>query len=117
MNITAITGIFSVSAQIQSSDVEHIAEQGFKSILCVRPEDEPGSVGIDEIKQAASEHGMAFHYLPVVLTGIKDSQVDEFAALMAGIETPVLAYCRSGNRASKLFQAWQNKGGKKAYVC
>ena len=112
MDTTTITDEFSVSGQIQPSDVEQIAKEGFKSIICNRPEDEPGSVGIEAIKQAASEHGIAFHYLPVGLTGIKEGQVGEFAALMAGIETPVLAYCRSGNRASKLFQAWQDSSDK-----
>lgn len=51
MTFKRVTPELSVSAQITLNDLQHIKEQGFKSIVCNRPDGE----GADQISFAAIE--------------------------------------------------------------
>jgi len=109
MNITTVTDAYAVSPQIQLSDIEEIAKKGFKSIICNRPDEEEGAVPQEQIRQHAEKCGHGFYYLPVAGTGIEASQPEELARMLGQLEAPVLAYCRSGNRSTKIFQASLNQ--------
>ncbi|MDB2391084.1 bifunctional protein tyrosine phosphatase family protein/NAD(P)/FAD-dependent oxidoreductase [Alphaproteobacteria bacterium] len=109
MNIITVSDKISLSPQIQISDIKIIATQGFKSIICNRPDQESGAVSSSELERMAVKHGMSFHYMPVASTDISDSQIDKMASLLGKIETPILAYCGSGKRAGKLYQATKEK--------
>lgn len=104
MKITQITPDYSVSPQITVGEVAEIAGQGFRSIMCNRPDGEdPGQTGVAEIRAEAERLGLSFAFIPVVSGDIRPENVTDFGAALEELPTPVLAYCRSGTRCQNLW--------------
>ncbi len=105
MDIRKIAPDLSVSPQVLTQDVGLAAAQGFRSIIINRPDnegsdDQPAAA---EITAAATRHGLAVRYLPVVSGKITDGDVDDFASAMRELPAPALAFCRSGTRSTTLW--------------
>jgi len=104
MDIKKISPFLSVSPQITAADVGILASQGFRTIVCNRPDgeadDQPASA---EVAAAAERHGLTFHYQPVVAGKVTDEDVDAYAALLAAAEGPALAFCRTGTRSISMW--------------
>lgn len=108
MNLTDITPDLSVCGQISPDDMAQIAEQGFATIICNRPDGEqPLQPSVDEIAKSAQAAGITVHYLPIVPGGINAEAVAAFSRLLDEADGKVLAYCRTGNRCTMLWQAAQ----------
>ncbi len=114
LELRCITPELCVAGQIDPSDLPAIAEAGFGSVICNRPDGEqPDQPSWQAIEQAALQQGLRFAHLPVVGGLINAQQVQEFAHLLARLPGPILAYCRSGQRSTVLWaysqarhQAW-----------
>jgi len=106
---------FSASGQIVASDITELAKQGIKSIVCNRPDgegnDQPNFI---EIEEQAKQHGIEFHYLPVVSGAITDQDISDFATLYKTLPKPVHAYCRSGMRSTTLWALSRVQEGHEA---
>ena len=107
MNVMPLTDNYSVTAQISADDITAITAAGFKSIICNRPDqesaDQPDFATIDAAAQAA---GLKTAYIPI--TGMPSpEQTADMAQALADLPAPVLAYCRTGNRSSIIFNAVQ----------
>ena len=104
MDIRKITPFLSVASQITPSDVGILASQGYRTVICNRPDgeadDQPGSA---DIAAAAERSGLQFHMQPVQSGKVTDEDVDAFAALLGEAEGPVLAFCRTGTRSISLW--------------
>jgi sulfide:quinone oxidoreductase len=100
--IVRLTPGFSVSPQIAASDVAAIAAGGFRSIVAVRPDAEDTiSPNAAEIEHLAMARGLTFRYAPAASHDLLEADtVSRFEAAVAGLEGPVLAYCKSGTRAA-----------------
>lgn len=95
----------SVCGQITAAQVPAIAEAGFTAIICNRPDGEaPDQPGAEEIRAEAERHGLGFYVIPVFHAGLTQENVDETRAALASIEKPLLAYCRSGARSTRLYE-------------
>ncbi|RBP89763.1 uncharacterized protein (TIGR01244 family) [Rhodobacter sp. 140A] len=104
MDVRQITPEFAVAPQITLEDVAEAARMGFRTLIDNRPDEEAGDeLDSAAMAAAAAEHGLAFHYLPYYPGAMTPELVAEFEAAMAAIETPVLAWCRSGTRSSHLW--------------
>ncbi len=104
MDIRTLTDTLSVSPQIVASDLPALHAAGFRAIVCNRPDGEgPDQPTVTEIRAAAAPLGIDVHYLPVDSGKVTDSQGEQFAALVASLDTPVLAYCRTGMRSATLW--------------
>ena len=104
MQINKVTNYVSVSPQIQLEDVKTLAELGFKSIICNRPDGE----GADqptfaEIEAKASSLGLTCVYQPVVSGKVTQQDAITFEANLQKLEGPVFAYCRTGTRSITLW--------------
>ncbi|MGG1947532.1 aminotransferase class V-fold PLP-dependent enzyme [Trinickia sp. NRRL B-1857] len=100
---TASSG-FAVSRQIAPADLKAIRNAGFRSVICNRPDGEsPDQPAFEEIAAAARELGIEARYLPIEPGENGDAQVDAFGALVEALPKPILAYCRTGNRAGMLW--------------
>ncbi|KVO98956.1 class V aminotransferase [Burkholderia ubonensis] len=100
---TAANG-FAASRQIMPDDLKAIRDAGFRAVICNRPDGESADQpAFDEIAAAARELGLDARYLPVRSDHIGDAEVDAFGAMVDALPKPVLAYCRSGNRAGLLW--------------
>jgi sulfide:quinone oxidoreductase len=104
VNIKKINHQISVSEQITAADVQTIAQLGFKSIVCHRPDgegaDQPSARDIEAQALAA---GLAFVHQPVETGKVRPEQGVAFGDLMQTLPHPVLAYCRSGTRSTTLW--------------
>lgn len=105
MTIYKLTETCSVAAQIQPGDVAALSQTGYVTIICNRPDNEDlGQPTAAEIAAECENHGITFHHLPVSDTGISVAMVAEFQKAVAESDGQVLAYCRSGQRSSVLWQ-------------
>ena len=105
MTIYKLTEVCSVAGLIQPSDVAALSRRGFVTIICSRPDKEdPGQPGAAEIAAVCENHGVAFHHLPISNSGISVEMVAEFQRVVTESKGQVLAYCRSGQRSSVLWQ-------------
>ena len=105
MNWTQIAENYWVSPQIDESQVAQASEQGFQVIVCNRPDGESSDqIPSDTIASAAQEKGLEFVYLPMNGPNFTEDYVTTVKQLNADGKK-VLAYCRSGNRSSILYNA------------
>ena len=103
MKINHVADGFAVAPQIQPEDAQRIADAGYRTIICNRPDgEEPGQPPLDAIRAAAEGAGLAFHHIPVGGGEFPQSAIDAFAKLRTEAEGGVLAYCRTGTRSVTL---------------
>lgn len=108
MTFKQIAPGFSVSAQLAPDDVRDAAAQGFKSIICNRPDDEEaGQPSAATVRDQAAGLALKFAHIPVKSGSITDADVAKMQAALAEMPSPVLAYCRSGARSTKLWEMAQ----------
>ena len=111
MKIKSLSVSLSVSPQIQAADLVSIAGQGYKAIICNRPDGEAADQpSFREIELAAQAAGLPARYLPVIPGQLSDEQAAQFKRLLDELPQPVLAYCRSGLRSASLW-ALSGAGG------
>ena len=105
MDIRPITPDFAASPQISVADVATAAAQGYRTLICNRPDGEEfGQPDWAAIEAAAKAAGMETFFLPVSnAVGLTMETVEGFEAALANAPKPVLAYCRSGTRST---MAW-----------
>jgi len=104
INVVPLSESVSVAGQISPADLQAIAEAGFKSIVCNRPDGEsPGQFSSQDIATAARQAGLTMAYLPVVTGRVSPQDGREFGDLLNQLPGPVLAYCRSGLRSATLW--------------
>ncbi len=105
MTINKIDDQFAQSAQIQPDDVRAIAEAGYRTIVCARPDNEdPGQPSFAAIAEVAERFGLKAVHIPV--SGqLTEGQLIRFEQAKAESDGPILGYCRSGGRAGSLSAA------------
>lgn len=106
VEITQLSLRFFVCGQITEDDLNSIAEQGFKSIVNNRPDDEAeGQPKSADLAAAAAELSIEFVHVPVVYGSISSQDVDDFERACANLEGPILMFCRTGGRSAMLWKA------------
>lgn len=105
MQIYRLTDACCVAGQIQAADIEALKNDGFVAIVCNRPDGEDfGQPTAASIAAECANHGIAFHHLPISNSGITPEMIQQFQKIVADSNGPVLAYCRSAQRSSVLWQ-------------
>ena len=96
-----------VSAQLSPGAMAEAATDGFRSVINNRPDFEGGPTQPTSasIEAAARAAGLEYAYLPVAGNYQSEEEIARFAELLAVMPAPVLAFCRSGARSSRLFEA------------
>lgn len=102
-NFRAYGDDLSYCGQITAADVAGFAAQGFRSIICNRPDSEDGAVAAAEIERAAQAQGLVFAYQPVSFSTLGPADGAAFAQLIDSLPKPILAYCRTGRRCAALW--------------
>jgi len=102
-----LTTEFSVAPQLSAADMPAVAAAGYKSLIINRPDFEEGTTQptSTEVMAAARAAGLHVEYQPVVSGAMTPEDVQTFAQLLKRLPAPVLAYCRSGTRCTRLFEA------------
>ena len=106
MNISQVSNDYAVAPQILPDEVSAIAEQGFVTVICNRPDgEESGQPTVAEIAAACDAAGIAFHHVSVSGMPIPEDTVAEHRRCIDQSDGPVLGYCRSGQRSLLIWQA------------
>lgn len=101
MNISLVAPNYSVTGQITEADLVTIAAEGFKTIICNRPDAEiTPDMHAPFIQAEASRLGLEFIYNPVSNRGFTMANVKAQAQVIDAAKGPILAYCRSGKRST-----------------
>ena len=104
MKLAVLTPNVSALAQPSVQEIAELAQQGYRSIISARPEneteDQPKWL---DLKAAAAAHGMEAVQIPVVMGQIRDDQIAEFRDSLKQLPKPVAAFCRSGTRAALMW--------------
>jgi uncharacterized protein (TIGR01244 family) len=105
--IRALTPDVCVAPQLSPEAMAEAARAGFKSVINNRPDfehgpDQPTSAQIEAAAQAA---GLVYRWLPVDSGYQSPEQIAAFAQLMQELPRPILAFCRSGARSTRLYAA------------
>jgi uncharacterized protein (TIGR01244 family) len=92
--------------QLTPEAMASAAEAGFKAVLNNRPDfeggpDQPTSAAIEAAAQAA---GLVYAHLPVQGGYQSPEEIAQCAALLKTLPRPLLMFCRSGARSTKLYQ-------------
>ncbi|MEO7853586.1 MAG: TIGR01244 family sulfur transferase [Rubrivivax sp.] len=97
----------SVSAQLDPTAMAWAAGAGFRSIINNRPDFEGGPTQPTSaaIQAAAEAAGLRYVFLPVAPAIQTPQDIARMAELIAELPKPILAFCRTGTRSGKLYQA------------
>ena len=98
-----------VAPQLTPEAMALARQAGFKSVVNNRPDfehgpDQPTSAAIEA---AAKAEGLEYVHLPVAGGYQSPEEIAEFARLLQTLPRPILAFCRSGARSTRLFVAAQ----------
>lgn len=106
MTIYRLSESCAVAGQIGPADVAALAEEGYTSIVCNRPDGEEfGQPRAADVAAECEAHGIVFHFIPIDRNGLTMDMVEKFRRAVDDSEGPLLAYCRSGQRSSVIWQA------------
>ena len=96
-----------VGPQLTPEAMAEAAAMGFKSVVNNRPDFEhgPAQPTSAQIEAAARAAGLEYRFLPVDGGYQSPEEIAAFAKLLQELPRPLLAFCRSGARSTRLFMA------------
>jgi uncharacterized protein (TIGR01244 family) len=105
--VRAIAPDVCVAPQLTPEAMAEAARAGFRSIVNNRPDfehgpDQPTSAALETAARAA---GLEYRYLPVDSGYQSPDEIAAMAKLLAELPRPLLMFCRSGARSTRLFAA------------
>ncbi|WP_046115626.1 TIGR01244 family sulfur transferase [Aquincola tertiaricarbonis] len=100
-----------VAPQLTPEAMAEAAQAGFRSVVNNRPDfehgpDQPTSA---EIEAAARAAGLEYRHLPVAGGYQSPEEVAQCAQLLQELPRPLLMFCRSGARSTRLFMLAQQQ--------
>jgi uncharacterized protein (TIGR01244 family) len=99
-----------VAPQLTPDAMAELARLGFRSIVNNRPDFEhgPDQPTSEAIEQAARAAGLEYRFLPVNGAYQSPEEIAAFARMLEELPRPMLAFCRSGARSTRLFLSAQS---------
>ena len=106
MDLYQLSETMYVSGQVFPADIDELKAQGFGTVICNRPDGEESPQPTAEgIRSCVEQAGMKFFNVPFNPMNPDPNMVHDFDQALKNSEGLVLAYCRSGNRSSRLWSA------------
>ncbi len=96
-----------VAGQLEPAAMAWAAANGFRSVVNNRPDFEggPSQPTNAAMEAAARAAGLDYAFLPVSSAYQSPEEIAQFGALLATLPRPILAFCRSGARSTRLYRA------------
>ena len=108
MDLRQITETYSVAPQLAPTDMAALAEAGFTTVICNRPDGEnPAPLQAAAMQAAAEDAGLHFVFNPVIGGQMTMGNVEEQRDAIDAADGPVIAYCASGNRSTLVWALGQ----------
>ena len=107
LSFKALSNDVSAAPQLSPEAMAEVAAAGFRSVINNRPDfeggpEQPTSASVEAAARAA---GLEYEWLPVAPNVHSADEINRFAELLATLPKPVLVFCRSGARSSRLYSA------------
>jgi uncharacterized protein (TIGR01244 family) len=96
-----------VAPQLTPDTMTELARLGFRSVVNNRPdfEDGPAQPTSAMVEAAARAAGLEYAHLPVQPGYQSPDEIARFGELLVQLPKPMVAFCRSGARSTKLHAA------------
>lgn len=108
MKTRHLTPLYAVSPQISPQDIAAFAKDGFRKIICNRPDDEvPLELNSAALRALAESAGLTFEVLPLTRDTLSADKGREQARMVESAGGKVLAYCASGTRSTVIWAIGQ----------
>jgi uncharacterized protein (TIGR01244 family) len=92
-----------VGGQPTSTELQQLAEQGFKTIINLRTSNEENQpLKPDEEGRVVEQLGMQYLHIPVSRENMDEAQVSQFRDQLARLPSPQFVHCGTGRRAGAL---------------
>lgn len=106
MQFQQVSADLALAGQLSLADFEALVAQGYKTFINNRPDgegaDQPARA---EFEARAKALGVTYHYLPLALGQMPSVELAiAFKKALQDSPSPVLAYCRSGNRSGQILK-------------
>ena len=99
------------ASQLQADDFAAAAQQGFCTIINMRPDrEEQGQPAAETLRVAAERAGLRYEFLPVISGQFTEQNIVDFARQVAALPKPILTFCRTGTRCTNLWALVQAQG-------
>ena len=110
--IRPLTADISVAPQLEPSAMAAAAAAGFRSVVNNRPDHEEGPEQPTSaaVEAAALAAGLQYVHLPVSGGYQSPEEIAAFRQPLDSLPRPILAFCRSGARSTRLYQAAMTLG-------
>ena len=106
ISLVKLSHTLSVSAQPELADFAQLADQGFKVVVCNRPNGETADQPLTaDVRQAVEAAGMTFVDYPITPASFPGDDLPKIGRLFDGSEGEVFAFCRTGTRSTNLWVA------------
>jgi uncharacterized protein (TIGR01244 family) len=94
-----------VTGQLYEHDVRLAAKQGVRTIMNNRPDGEaPGQPLSADLAGVAEELGITYVDHPFVMSSVTREDVEEFGRVCERLDRPLLIFCRSGARSTRMWE-------------
>ncbi|MBB1248548.1 TIGR01244 family sulfur transferase [Rhizobium sp. G21] len=106
MSIRVIDEHYHVTGQLMPVQMSELARLGYRTVICLRPDDEaPGQPAFADLAAAARAAGVELHHIPVIPGRMTPEQGDALKSILQTVEGAALAFCASGGRCAAAYQA------------
>lgn len=104
MDIRIVNNNFAVSPQITPDDLGTLKNKGYVAIINNRPDGEVDGQPLNQdISEMAKDLGLAYYHLPIISGTLPEDAISETKRILAEVEGPSFAFCRSGTRSITLW--------------
>ncbi len=98
MDTREISEGISIGGQPTAEDLQQAGEQGFRTVINLRTDDEAGV--LTEEERLVEGAGMTYAPIPVAPDTLDDIAVERFSQALASVDAlPAYVHCKSGGRA------------------
>ncbi len=107
ISVQRLSDELAVAPQLAPEAMAAVAAAGFRSVINNRPDFEGGPTQPtgQQMAEAAAAAGLAYAHQPVQSAVQTPEDIARFSQLIAELPKPILAFCRSGTRSGRLYQA------------
>ncbi|MFS8171019.1 TIGR01244 family sulfur transferase [Vreelandella titanicae] len=93
-----------ITSALTVEELEQVKAKGFKTVICnCKPGESAEFTGEDAYRRKAADIGLQWVHIPVTPGDYSQADISAFAEALQQLPRPILAFCRTGKRATHLW--------------